>query len=86
MEYEEGVFCLALMSIWRIATYFKALRYMKMFQLYQTSQGGQPCVHEEAVLATGALCTALGKQCAYHTTKKNLTQRYTGFYLTIYSL
>jgi importin subunit beta-1 len=38
--------------------------YFKMFQLYQTMQGGQPCVHEEAVLATGALCTALGKQFA----------------------
>merc|ERR1719326_185143 len=37
--------------------------YYKMFQLYQTSQG-HPCVHEEAVLATGALCTALGKQFA----------------------
>jgi importin subunit beta-1 len=37
--------------------------YYKMFQLYQTTQG-HPCVHEESVLATGALCTALGKQFA----------------------
>jgi importin subunit beta-1 len=35
--------------------------YVKMFALYQQSQG-HPCVHEETVLASGALCSALGKQ------------------------